>query len=139
MAGFQIDGISDLTSQFESIAEKLDSAMERAVKKGGSIVEDELKRAIPQAANRGYATGALEKSIKAGRVKDTGDGKEVSVSPKGSVTQNGSKVRNQDKMFYLEHGTSRQAAHPFMDRMLHGAEGKVMRAMEDEIGKVAGE
>lgn len=138
MAGFQIDGIGDLAEQFEGIAEKLDSAMESAVKKGGSIVEDELQRAIPQAATRGYATGALEKSIKAGRVRDTGDGKEVTVSPKGAVVHNGSKVRNQDKMFYLEHGTSRQAAHPFMDRTLHGAESRVVKAMEDEIGKVAG-
>ena len=138
MAGFQIDGISDLVSQFEGIAEKMDSAMERAVKKGGSIVEDELQRAIPQAATRGYATGALEKSIKAGRVRDTGDGKETSILPRGSTTLHGSKVRNQDKMFYLEHGTSRQAAHPFMDRTLHGAESRVVKAMEDEIGKVAG-
>lgn len=139
MAGFAMDGISALASQFEGIAEKLDSAMERAVKKGGSIVVDELQRAIPQAATRGYATGALEKSIKAGAVKDTGDGKEVSVSPKGSVSHNGSKVRNQDKMYYLEHGTTKQAAHPFMDRTLHGVESRVVRAMEDEIGKVAGE
>ena len=139
MAGFQIDGISDLVSQFEGIAEKMDSAMERAVKKGGSIVEDELQRAIPQAATRGYATGALEKSIKASRVKDTRDGKETTILPRGSTTLHGSKVRNQDKMYYLEHGTSRQAAHPFMDRTIHGAEPKVVRAMEDEIGKVAGE
>ena len=44
-----------------------------------------------------------------------------------------------DEMYYLEHGTSRQAAHPFMDRTLHGAESRVVSAMEDEIGKVAGE
>ena len=44
-----------------------------------------------------------------------------------------------DEMYYLEHGTSRQAAHPFMDRTPHGAESRVVSAMEDEIGKVAGE
>ena len=139
MSGFQIEGISDLAQQFERITERMDSAMGDAVRKGGKIVEEELKRSIPQAADRGYATGVLEKSIRAGGVKDTGDGKEVTVSPKGSVTHNGSKVRNQDKMFYLEHGTSRQAAHPFMDRTLHGAEPKVVKAMEDEIGKVIGD
>ena len=138
MAGFQMEGISDLAAQFEGIAERLDGAMERAVKKGGSIVEEELQRAVPQAATRGYSTGALEKSIKAGGVKDTGDGKEVTVSPKGSSTRNGSRVRNRDKMFYLEHGTSKQAARPFMDRALHGAEARVVSAMEEEIGKAAG-
>ena len=139
MAGFQINGLSELMNRLESLPEKMDNAMTDAVKKGGSIVEDELQKAVPQAANRGYSTGALEKSIKAGSVKNTGDGKEVTVSPKGSVTHNGSKVRNQDKMFYLEHGTSRQAAHPFMDRTLHGAEPRVVRAMEDEIGKAIGD
>ena len=139
MAGFQVSGLSELISKLEDIPNQVDSAMTDAVKKGGGILEGELKQSIPQAANRGYSTGALAASIKAGGVKDTGDGKEVTVSPKGSVTHNGSKVRNQDKMYYLEHGTSRQAAHPFMDRTIHGAEPKVVKAMEDEIGKAIGD
>ena len=139
MAGFQIEGLSEFMQKLDGISEKVGSAMGDAVRKGGKIVEEELKRSIPQAADRGYTTGALEKSIKAGGVKDTGDGKEVTVSPKGSVTHNGSKVRNQDKMYYLEHGTSRQAAHPFMDRTIHGAEPKVVKVMEDEIGKAIGD
>ena len=139
MAGFQIEGLSEFMEKLSSLPEKLDNVMTDAVKKGGGILEADLKQAIPEVANRGYSTGALQQSIKAGMVKDTGDGKEVTVSPKGSVTHNGSKVRNQDKMYYLEHGTSRQAAHPFMDRTVHGAEPKVVKAMEDEIGKAIGD
>ena len=139
MAGFQIEGLSEFMQKLDGISEKVGSAMGDAVRKGGKIVEEDLQRAIPQAADRGYATGALEKSIRAGGVKDTGDGKEVTVSPRGYVSHNGSKVRNQDKMYYLEHGTSRQAARPFMDRTIHGSEPKVVKVMEDEIGKAIGD
>ena len=52
MSGFQIEGISDLAQQFERITERMDSAMGDAVRKGGKIVEEELKRSIPQAADR---------------------------------------------------------------------------------------
>ena len=131
---FQIEGVDDFSEKLTQLADRIDEIAVEAVKAGGEIVRDGLQDAVTQAANRGYATGALAASIKVGGARKTGGGASVTVAPAGKAK----KVRNSDKMWYLEHGTSRQAAHPFMTRTLNTAEPKVMQAMQEKLDAAIG-
>ena len=131
---FQVTGLEEFSRKLQELSDSFDDAATKAVEAGGQIVQKELSSAVNAAANRGYATGALAASIKASGVKSTGGGKSVTVAPRGSVK----KVRNSDKMFYLEHGTSRQAAHPFMTRTLNTVQPKVVQAMQDAVNASIG-
>jgi len=131
---FQVTGLEEFSRKLQELSDSFDDAATKAVEAGGQIVQKELSASVRAAATRGYATGALAGSIKAGGVRNTGGGKSVTVAPSGSVK----KVRNSDKMFYLEHGTSRQAAHPFMTRTLNTAQPKVVQAMQDAVNASIG-
>ena len=93
--------------------------------------ENEILIDRMHADNAGISVGD---SIKAGNARGSAGGASVTIAPHGSVK----KVRNSDKMWYLEHGTSRQAAHPFMTRTLNTAEPKVMQAMQEKLDAAIG-
>lgn len=131
---FQIEGLEEFSQKLMQVSEGIDDAITEAVTAGGEIVKNDLRAAVTQAANRGYATGALAGSIRASGARGSGNGKSVTIAPSGSVKR----VRNSDKMWYLEHGTARQAAHPFMTRTINTAEPKVMAAMQEKINAVIG-
>ena len=131
---FQLEGLEEFSQKLAQIADQIDDVSREAVKAGGEIVRDGLSDAVSQAADRGYATGALAGSIKVSGVKSTGGGASATVAPSGSVK----KVRNSTKMWYLEHGTARQAAHPFMTRTLNSVEPRVMQAMQEKIDAAIG-
>lgn len=131
---FQIDGLDGFSQKLTQIANRIDEVAKEAVIAGGEIVREDLSAAVTEAANRGYATGALAGSIKAGGVRSTGSDVSVTVAPSGTVK----KVRNSTKMWYLEHGTARQAAHPFMAKTMNTAKPKVMQAMQEKLDAVIG-
>lgn len=131
---FQLTGAEEFSEKLTQLAGRLDEVAVDAVKAGGAILESDLKSAVTEAANRGYATGALAGSIKSGNARGSASGASVTIAPHGSAK----KVRNSDKMWYLEHGTSRQAAHPFMTRTLNTAEPKVMKAMQEKLDAAIG-
>ena len=131
---FQMVGLEEFSEKLAGLADRIDDVQKEAVKAGGEIVREGLHDAVGQAADRGYATGALARSIKVSGARSSGGGAYVTVAPSGSVKR----VRNSDKMWYLEHGTSRQAAHPFMTRTLNTAEPKVMQAMQEKIDAAIG-
>lgn len=155
-AGFFLDGVQDFMSRLETLAGDIDGAMEDAVQAGGEVLTQELVKAVHEAADRGYAQGTLETSIESDGVKNVNGGKITTIYPHGTDTHGkgtyskvigtskrghpitrwasaGGSVRNYDKLWYLEHGTSRQAAHPFMQKALNDARPKVMEAMQREI------
>ena len=131
---FQIDGLDEFSQKLARLADQTDDIVKEAVKAGGEIVRNDLQDAVMTAANRGYATGALARSIKAGGVRGNGGSASVTISPSGSVK----KVRNSTKMWYLEHGTARQAAHPFMAKTMNTAKPKVMQAMQEKLDAAIG-
>ena len=131
---FQIDGLEEFSQKLTRLADQTDDMVKEAVKAGGEIVRNDLRSAVTAAAKRGYATGALAGSIKAGGVRGNSGSASVTIAPSGSVK----KVRNSTKMWYLEHGTARQAAHPFMTRTLNTAEPKVMKAMQEKLDAAIG-
>lgn len=157
-AGFYLEGINEFMAKLDSLGGNIDGAMEDAVQAGGVVLTEELKKAVHRVTNpgRGYSTGKLETSIEDDGVKNVNDGKMTTIYPHGTDTHSkgyyskrigtskrghaitrrasaGGSVRNYDKLYYLEYGTSRQAATPFMSAALNAARPKVMKAMQDEI------
>lgn len=155
-AGFYLDGVQDFMDRLESLAGDIDSAMEDAVQAGGEILTQELVKAVHDAADRGYSQGTLETSIESDGIKNANGGKMTTIYPHGTDTHGGGyyskvigtskrghaitrrasaggSVRNYDKLWYLEHGTARQAAHPFMQKAINDARPKVLEAMQHEI------
>ena len=155
-AGFYLDGVNDFMARLESLAGNIDGAMEDAVQAGGEILTQELKKAVHDAADRGYSQGTLETSIESDGIKNVNGGKMTTIYPHGTDTHGGGyhskvigtskrghaitrrasaggSVRNYDKLWYLEHGTARQAAHPFMQKAINDARPKVLEAMQHEI------
>lgn len=131
---FQIDGLDAFSQKLTRLADQTDDVVKEAVAAGGEIVREDMRAAVVEAANRGYATGALADSIKAGGVRSSGGGASVTIAPSGTVK----KVRNSDKAWYLEHGTARQAAHPFMAKTMNTAKPKVMQAMQEKLDAAIG-
>jgi HK97 gp10 family phage protein len=155
-AGFYLDGVDGLMAKLESLASGIDGAMEDAVQAGGEVLTEELVKAVHEAADRGYSQGTLETSIESDGIKNVNGGKMTTIYPHGTDTHSkgmytkvigtskrghpitrvanaGGSVRNYDKLWYLEYGTARQAAHPFMRKALNDARPKVMEAMKREI------
>ena len=155
-AGFYLDGVDEFMERLESLAGDIDGAMEDAVQAGGVILTEELTKAVHRAADRGYSKGTLEASIRSDGIKNVDGGKLTTIYPHGKDTHSkgyyskvigtskrghaitrrasaGGSVRNYDKLWYLEHGTARQAARPFMAQAVNSARPKVMKAMQHEI------
>ena len=155
-AGFYLDGVDGFMKKLESIAGNIDGAMEDAVQAGGEVLTQELVKAVHDAADRGYSQGTLESSIESDGIKNVNGGKMTTIYPHGTDTHSkgtytkvigtskrghpitrvanaGGSVRNYDKLWYLEYGTAKQAAHPFMRKAINDARPKVLEAMQHEI------
>ena len=155
-AGFYLDGVDGLMAKLEYLASGIDGAMEDAVQAGGEVLTEELVKAVHEAADRGYSQGTLETSIESDGIKNVNGGKMTTIYPHGTDTHSsgqytkvigtsnrghpitrvanaGGSARNYDKLWYLEYGTARQAAHPFMQKAINDARPKVLNAMRNEI------
>lgn len=155
-AGFHLDGVKEFMAKLEKLGGNIDGAMEDAVQAGGEVLTEELVKAVHNAADRGYSKGTLEESIRSDGIRNVNGGKMTTIYPHGTDTHSkgyygkvigtskrghaitrrasaGGSVRNYDKLYYLEHGTARQAAHPFMRKAINDARPKVMEAMQHEI------
>lgn len=118
-----LKGLSDLTDDIDEIAKDcIDSAM--------PTLEDALKSNIRAAANRGYSTGELERSISSTKAKTNAYGNFAAVRPVGADIKG---VRNGEKLAYLEYGTSKQAAHPVMAKSISQAEPKVKEIIQNKF------
>lgn len=160
-AGFYLDGVKNFTKFLEALGDGIDGAMEDAVQAGGVVLTEELTKAVHEAADRGYSQGTLEASIKSDGIKNVNGGKMTTIYPHGTDTHSngtytkvigtskrghditrvanaGGSVRNYDKLWYLEYGTAKQAAHPFMRKAINDARPKVMKAMMNEIFSALG-
>lgn len=155
-AGFYMDGIDSFMERLEHFMGDVDGAIEDAVQAGGEVLTQELKKAVQTAADRGYSQGTLATSIESDGIKNVNGGKMTTIYPHGTDTHSsgqytkvigtskrghpitrvanaGGSARNYDKLWYLEYGTARQAAHPFMQKAINDARPKVLNAMRNEI------
>lgn len=131
-----ITGFEDVEEMLNKLANPYEMA-EKAVNKAAPIVEKNLKTQIRSAANRRdkygkpYSTGELEASIAATNARDNSLGVFAVVKPNGT-----DKIRNAEKMGYLEYGVRSHGQEPRPVRAAAVAQSKnaVMQVMEEVIG-----
>lgn len=131
-----ITGFEDVEEMLNKLANPCEMA-EKAVNKAAPIVEKNLKTQIRSAANRRdkygkpYSTGELEASIAATNARDNSLGVFAVVKPNGT-----DKIRNAEKMGYLEYGVRShgQEPRPVRAAAVAQSENAVMQVMEEVIG-----
>ena len=121
MATFTCSGISAQLAKFDKLEKGTDAACQKAVKAGGKLLADRLADAAP------VDTGALQRSIKAGKVDyNAGDGYHCEVKPVG--TNHGESLAKIGNI--LEYGRSNMAPRPWFNPTVEKARGEVTQAMQ---------
>ena len=126
-------GFDKLLRKLEGIENKVPKATKEILTEGGEILTTETRQAIRKAANRGYATGALERSVAPTNPKTNIYGSFVAVRPTGSDSKG---MRNGEKWGYLLHGNGKGSEpRDFVSEAVGKAEGKIARTAEEIIEK----
>lgn len=110
MASFKVNGIDELTSFFDSIAEIPVSVQEEMVNKQSDILvkaQAEKARSMLQGE---YYEGAVAEAITKKNAQRSGDGMEQKITFEG--TQHGTRVT--EIAFLNEYGTEAQPGRPFI-------------------------
>lgn len=129
---FKAMGFDDFAKELDSIG-KVDEYAPELLKTAAPILEEELRRQVKKEANREYATGDLERAIKANKPGVNQYGHYVSVTAKGKDKKG---TRNNEKLAYLNYGTVKQEARPVIPKALKNAEDGCMDAMQKKFNEV---
>lgn len=127
MANFKMDGLDEFMKALNEIGNSAEEIAKKAVNEAAPKLEAAMSKNIASSANRGYATGELAGSVKAGKAKTNNYGVYAAVTIRGTDSKG---VRNGEKAAYLEYGTGKQAAHPFMAKSVREAEPSCQQVME---------
>lgn len=156
MANFYFEGVDSLVREFENLGKSADDIAFKAVDESAEIMDAALKKEIRKRTKK-YGTGVLAGSIhhnkplknefgifttSTARGRDAKKGKYAKKSHAAYSSKSGKYVghresygrgaiRNQDKLFYLEYGTSKQAARPFIGETVRAVEPKVLNKMQE--------
>lgn len=133
--GFQSMGFDDFAKELEELG-NIDKYAPEMLKAAAPILEKELKGQVKKEANRGYATGDLERSIKAKKPGKNEYGHYVVISADGKDRKG---VRNNEKLAYLNYGTSKQQARPVISKAIQNSENDCLDAMQEKYNEVTGE
>lgn len=111
MAKYEIEGLESTLIAFEQLAKFPEDLQD-------GILQEQADRLVYDLKLRGegygvYDTGKMLSSIKAGKVKDGKDGRQITVSPTGSRKRGKTRVRNAEIAFVQNYGTRHQPARPF--------------------------
>ena len=127
MARIEVEGIDELVAALEK-AGKADDIVPQMLVEGGSTLQKNIREEITAAANRGYATGELAKSVIPTPPEKNGFGHYVFVRPVGTDSKG---VRNGVKWGYLENGNGgSQKPHPFEDKATKKSETECAERMQ---------
>ena len=155
MANFHLEGLSEIIKEMEKLGSCIDDVSYKMVDEAAEIMEKELKAAIKDNTQK-YGTGTLADSIHHNKPKKNRYGYFSTSTARGTDNRGRSKVesktehinskgekydlhrmknrkesiRNQDKLFYLEFGNSRQAPRPIIARCVRRAEPRVLDKMQ---------
>lgn len=140
MAHMTITGFDDVDKMLAELVEKSGQIGIKAVDAAAPKLKESARRAIHAAANKGYATGRLERSIEATKAKENQWGAYSVIKPVGS---NEKGVRYSEEAAYLEYGTARgQSPSPWRDKAIASANSDCEQTMEDtvysEVSKITG-
>lgn len=124
----KINGIDSVFDAFDDVLQGSTKTVNAILKEGGLTVSRSTKKAIHKAANRGYATGELERSVYATDPKKNSLGSFVVVKPAGTDSKG---VRNGEKWGYLLNGNGKGSEpRDFKSEAVKDSENKVNRIAE---------
>lgn len=114
---FEFHGLDELVAELEKTGQDVEDAKKQALQKSGEHLQDEtIKSAKPR-----WRTGNLERHIKLSEVE--GDEIEVYVDQQGKAYYG----------YFLEVGTSKMPAYPFMFPAFMNSRNKLEQIMASEI------
>lgn len=122
MANVEIEGMDNLLNELEKLGEAGEKIEKIALVKAGDKVKEAI---VAEAPNR---TGALKRGIKVSKLKRVDGGSFVEVYPSKDVYYSA----------FLEFGTTKMKANPFMSRGYEGSKEEAERVIEEEIKKGLG-
>ena len=122
LADMKLEGMEDLLAEIERLGKEGSKIENRALKEAGEAVKQSIQNETPT------RSGKLKASISVSRVKTKGGIKQVEVGP-GSDGYYGK---------FLEFGTVKMKANPFMSRGYETSKGEAERIIEEEIRKGLG-
>lgn len=128
MARCELQGFDDFTKAMNKLGSEVGNITKKALDRASPELDEALRQCIRSEANKGYATGELEHSIIRTKSKQNAYGYFVAVMPTGTDKKG---LRNGEKMAYLEYGTSRQEAHPVMQKAIRKAEPKCLKTIDE--------
>lgn len=138
MAKMELTGFEDVEKFLKKLA-KPEAMAIKAVKAAAPILTSSLKKEIANAADQGYATGELIRSVKETKAQMNGLGAYSVVRPTGEekrISRKGKThtVRNAEKLAYLEYGTSNgQEGQPVRQSAISAAQAECERIMRETI------
>ncbi|MBS4198615.1 HK97 gp10 family phage protein [Bacillus sp. FJAT-49732] len=118
MAKLEISGLDDNIFMFEQLGEKASKVENKALKAGGEVIK---KYQIENVNRSKKDQEHMQDNITVGRPKETDEGKVVIVGPNQKVAY---------RALFLEYGTSKMAARPFIDKSADQGEAEAVSAME---------
>lgn len=131
---FKEFGLDELAKELERLG-KVDEYAPEMLSEAGPILEKELKKEVSKEVNRGYAKGDLKKSIKSMKPGRNQYGYYIAVTATGKDRKG---VRNNEKLAYLEYGTSKQEARPIIGKAVVHSEDACLRKMQEKFNEVTG-
>lgn len=131
---FEALDFDDLEKELEQLGD-IDNIAPAMLEAAAPILKEELQSQVQQAADKGYANGDLAGSIKANKPGENHLGHYVSVTAKGKDRKG---IRNNEKLAYLNYGTSKQSAKPVISKAMKNSEKKCLDTMQKKFNEVTG-
>lgn len=129
---FQTMGFDDFAKALDDMG-RIDDYAPELLEAAVPELEKTLKENVQVEANRGYAKGDLEESIKSGKPGKNKKGHYIAVNAKGKDRKG---VRNNEKLAYLDYGTSKQEARPVISKAINKAEKKCVERMQERFEEI---
>lgn len=117
MADMKLEGMENLLAEIEKLGQKGSRIENKALREAGDVVKESIKKEVP------VRTGKLKQSITASRVKTKDGVKRVEVGP------------DKDGYYgkFVEFGTVKMKANPFMSRGYETSKEEAMEAIEKNL------
>ena len=131
---FKSEGFDEILKQLNGLVDADDLSNEM-LNAAAPVLEKELKNQVNTAANRGYATGELERAISANKPKENVHGHYVAITAKG---KNKKGTRYNEILAYLNYGTSRQAARNVVAKANKKSEKQCVEKMQEKFDELTG-
>lgn len=130
--GFDTMGFEEMEKELLKLG-RLEEYAPELLQEAVPALEEELKSQVNKEANRGYATGSLASSIKSGKPERNQIGHYIAVSAKGKDKKG---LRENEKLAYLNYGTTKQQARPVIPKAIRNAEGECLAKMQKKFNEV---